>query len=448
MFEVRYYPQPDAAGMAMTKDEDEAPDPLERSMDYLDKVFGYYEIEKEGKTSIAGAKARELHIAPSNNEYLRVYVALVEQDDGVYLFEGISIENRYKKNVSDFSKAARSFKRVEKEDRAAHDAELEQMSEQERFLQKQVDKLPPGWDHLRTARYLFLFNADKGFVKEMADQIEGIRDAYEEIYPPTRPIEAVSIVRVCNSRDEYTGYGGPPTSGGYWSSFHKELVMFDQRPRADTLAVMNHEALHQYIYYFYGELSPHSWYNEGHGDYFGGARLTRSFRVTGYGDLPGGYARADFAKEMVRLARQGKRLDEGAAAPLEELLRYRQPQYYNHHGDSLPVAYYPQGWSFVHMLREGKALEPKWKAILPDYLDALLEARHETAEKLMQELLVKAEKKEKGSSEEMSKDPKDYYGRVDTDDVQDLAYEKTFEGWTNEDWKRLDEAYWDYVEKL
>jgi hypothetical protein len=48
----------------------------------------------------------------------------------------------------------------------------------------------------------------------------------------------------------------------------------------------------------------------------------------------------------------------------------------------------------------------------------------------------------------MSKDPKDYYGRVDTDDVQDLAYEKTFEGWTNEDWKRLDEAYWDYVEKL
>jgi hypothetical protein len=100
------------------------------------------------------------------------------------------------------------------------------------------------------------------------------------------------------------------------------------------------------------------------------------------------------------------------------------------------------------MLRESKNLKPKWKAIMSDYLAGLLAARHEQAEALMQELLAKAEKKEEGSSEEMSKDPKDYYGRVDTGDVQDLAYQKTFTGWTDEDWKALDNAYWDYVEKL
>jgi hypothetical protein len=222
--------------------------------------------------------------------------------------------------------------------------------------------------------------------------------------------------------------------------------MFDQRPRTDTLGVMNHEAFHQYIYYFYGELSPHSWYNEGQGDYFAGAKMTKSFRVTEYGNPPGGIARADFAKEMVRLARQGKSLDQGAAAPLKELLRYHQPQYYDRRGG--PVAYYPQGWSFVHFLREGKGLKAPWKAILPDYLDALLAARHEAAETLMQELLAKAEQKEEGSSADMSKEPKDYYGRVDTNEVQDLAYDKTFAGWTDADWEALDHAYWDYVEKL
>ncbi|MHC5211588.1 MAG: hypothetical protein ACYTG2_12780 [Planctomycetota bacterium] len=358
------------------------------------------------------------------------------------------MESRFKKNVSGFSKATRSFKRIEKEDTTAHDAELSQMSDQERFLQKQIDKLPPGWDSLRTARYLFLYNAEKDFVKDMAEQIEGIREAYETLYPPTKPIEAVSIVRVCNSRDEYQGYGGPPGTGGYWSPYHKELVMFDQRPRTDTLGVMNHEAFHQYIYYFYGELSPHSWYNEGQGDYFAGAKMTKSYRVTGYGNPPGSIARADFAKEMVRRARQGKSLGEGAAAPLKDLLHYHQPQYYSNQNRTLPVAYYPQGWSFVHMLREGKGLKAEWKAILPDYLDALLAARHEVAEKLMQELIEKAEKNEEGSSADLSHDVEDYYGRVDTNEVQDLAYDKTFEGWTDEDWEALDEAYWDYVEKL
>ena len=40
---------------------------------------------------------------------------------------------------------------------------------------------------------------------------------------------------------------------------------------ADTLAVLYHEAFHQFIFYSVGEVAPHSWFNEGHGDYFSGA---------------------------------------------------------------------------------------------------------------------------------------------------------------------------------
>ena len=67
------------------------------------------------------------------------------------------------------TRSIKSFKRIEKTDTSDRDAELAQMTEQERFLQKQIDKLPPGWDSLRTDRYLFLFNAEKDFVKRMVD---------------------------------------------------------------------------------------------------------------------------------------------------------------------------------------------------------------------------------------------------------------------------------------
>ena len=39
----------------------------------------------------------------------------------------------------------------------------------------------------------------------------------------------------------------------------------------DSLLVLYHEAFHQYIYYAVGEVAPHDWFNEGHGDYFSGA---------------------------------------------------------------------------------------------------------------------------------------------------------------------------------
>jgi len=38
----------------------------------------------------------------------------------------------------------------------------------------------------------------------------------------------------------------------------------------DSLRVLYHEAFHQYIHYAVGDVAPHSWFNEGHGDYFAG----------------------------------------------------------------------------------------------------------------------------------------------------------------------------------
>jgi len=413
----------------------------------LDNYLGGPNVDKDKPLSLAGGSGHEVFLT-AKDQPLKFYVAMVPQSDGVFLLRGAAIADRFDKAAQDFAKAAKTFKRIGKEDDNAHKSELAHMDDQERFLQTQIDKLPPGWDHLRTKRYLFLYDADKQFVNAMADQIEAIRNEYERFYPPDQPLTAVSIVRVCKNFDEFQGYSNmPPGVGGFWNPDAKELVFYDQAPRTETLAVLNHEAFHQYIYYFYGELSPHSWYNEGQGDYFAGATMTRTYRVTGYGNLPGGYARQDLAKEMALNTRQGKPVTEGGLAPLKALLDYTQKQYYDK-GKVRPVAFYPEGWAFVYMLRECKNLDPKWQRIMPDYLTNLLAARHDAAVELMQHKLESAEKAKPGSGKDLPQTPEGYYHQLDEDDVQHRAYVSTFKDWTDDDWKKLDAFFVEYIAKL
>ncbi len=417
---------------------------IDEIWEQLESGGGYSEVIKEKKTKIAKVAVLEKHIQPSNGQMTH-YAAVLDQEDGIYIFQGTALSERFsKKYASDFSKAAKSFKRIKKDDSTVREAELDQMDDGERFLQAQIDKLPEGWDHLRTDRYLFLFNAEKNWVKLLADRIEAIRDVYEKLYPPDEPITDVSIVRVCSNRDQYLAYGGSKGSGGYWSSYHKELVLFDDPPRSTTEAIVNHEAFHQYIYYFYGELAPHSWYNEGTGDFFCGARMTRTHRIKEYGDPPGGVQRRGGAKEACRLMAAGEWDDANCGKPLKELMHYSQAEFYSGNRG----VHYAQGWALVHMLRESKRLKPAWDRILDDYLVSLLAARHEVAEGVMKREMVQAEKQKKGSSDELSADPADYYKKADRGEIQNLAYDKTFAGWTDEDWTEFNDFYLKYVEAL
>ena len=75
-----------------------------------------------------------------------------------------------------------------------------------------------------------------------------------------------SVVRVCGAR---TNGVWRASSAGYWNYRDEELVLYDDKGGAAAhMGVLNHEAFHQYIFYFYGNLAPHSWYNEGTGDFF------------------------------------------------------------------------------------------------------------------------------------------------------------------------------------
>lgn len=276
-------------------------------------------------------------------------------------------------------------------------------------LQQEVAS-QPGWALYETPNYFIISgkNDDKPFIEELKERLEAIRKEYETLYPASKAIEwrqnakvkkdaepkpeaddepgvegqteaekpvdpmemsRCSIVRICKDREGYMSYGGSDGSAGYWSSYHKELVIYDDQAsggRNDTWITLNHEAFHQYIYYFFGELSPHSWYNEGTGDFFSGYQLERKKFVLKENSWR--------QREVQVNIRQDK------FVPWKVIVRYTQPQYYagspTEYGTDISD-HYAQGWSMIYFLRtakkKAKCWNPAWDSILETYLRTLAE---------------------------------------------------------------------------
>lgn len=244
------------------------------------------------------------------------------------------------------------------------------------------EQLVRGWDADDTENYIFVFSTkDQKLLQIMKRELESIRMEYERLFPPAQPVTAVSTVRICKSLDEYHQYGGPRGSGGYWNSRAEELVFFDydsldeagkkKKGKANSRIVLYHEAFHQYIHYSTGELPPHSWFNEGTGDFFSGANINGS-KVTGIGVNPW----------RVALIQRG--IEDGSTVEWDELIRFEQPEFYR--GDRIGMCY-AQAWSLIYFLRESKAAQkhPMWSRINQVYFDTLKAAYAEELARLAPE---------------------------------------------------------------
>lgn len=293
----------------------------------------------------------------------------------------------------------------------------------------------PGWKLYETENYFFLSSSkDAEFFEELMQRLEAIRTVYVETYPPALALELrrnaalakreakekeakekgagdppktseegaspaqddgdepeqedgrtvavsadpmeqsrTSVVRVCQDRDEYQKYGGPPGTAGYWSPMQKELVVFDDKAvggRGNTWATLNHEAFHQYIYYFFGSLTPHYWYNEGTGDFYAGYEY-KNKRFT----LKPFDWRQRQVQDMVRNGSDPAAADGKAIyVPLEQFVRFDREKYYDPKTRS---ENYAQGWALVYFLRTGgknaSCWNESWNPILDTYLRVLVE---------------------------------------------------------------------------
>jgi hypothetical protein len=248
-----------------------------------------------------------------------------------------------------------------------------------------------GWDVIVSPKknYVVVYNTkgdrNKELAHVLAERIEKIREQiYEKQFPPSKPVDTVSVMRVCGDAAEYHAYGGPGGSAGYWNSGSEELVFYDASPsqRVDdnTLAVLYHEAFHQFIYYSVGKVAPHSWFNEGTGDYFAGAkygggkftirpfnwRIATIQKAIRNGPCPY-QEKTDGDETQLKF----DRANEGYS-PLKALVKMTQSDYY-----SYPYVSYAEGWSFIYFLREAVPKNPKWSEkwgkILDTYFNVLKE---------------------------------------------------------------------------
>ncbi|MCP3914126.1 MAG: hypothetical protein GY711_01055 [bacterium] len=390
------------------------------------EVMREYSIVEEKPFRLSKEKATEIiykgKCPPSSNggngtTDIHLWALNIEMATGVNFvlaFNAPANKKKWKKWHNSFKKLAKTFKRVEIEQPAASDnIGMGGLRAKKRAALEDRLRREPGWALYETPNYFVISSHDdKKFVEEMMDRLEAVREVYEADYPIEKALEArkakeareakerkerekeeggdekadkpqekrttaaradpmeeskTSVVRLCKNKTEYTAYGGSPRSAGYWNWVEEELVIFDDQERGgrrNTWAVLNHEAFHQYIFYFYGNISPHSWYNEGTGDFYSGYQLNKRKKF----DLD----RFDWRESTIK-----EEIKSGKIAPLKDLVRWSQAQYYgNNPIDGGSGSRYPQGWSLIYFLRTGernkaKGWEATWGSILGTYLDTL-----------------------------------------------------------------------------
>jgi len=217
----------------------------------------------------------------------------------------------------------------------------------------------PGWYAIDTEHYVFLTNADRRFITKLGKELETVRaKVYVPQFKPRNKKTPLSPVRIYATKREYHAAGAPGSSAGYFSPSSGELVLYAEGENQSTSAsqddcrsVMFHEGFHQYIHFAVGDVSPHSWFNEGHGDFFAGLKVS------------GNRCRTETFSWRVDALK--KWLSGADLVPIRTLIRMPQSEYYSNAGLK-----YSQGWALIYYMRE-VSRNPAHKQALTTYFDYL-----------------------------------------------------------------------------
>lgn len=276
-------------------------------------------------------------------------------------FLGCCSVDYYKRFSKEFPATVKSFEELKTATDSRNEGASEDLSQdrETRYQQILKQKLVKGWKADRTKNYILVYHeeVDPKLVKAIGAQIEAIRaQVYEVLFPPDKQITAFSIVRVCKDQEQYMGYGAPGGSAGYWDSHSEELVFYESKPKEDSLRVLYHEAFHQYIFYSVGDFAPHSWFNEGHGDFFAGHDYEGGKFVIG----PFSWRISD-AKDFKHNPNRPR---------LKDWVNWTQGEYYGNNKLGIPIGQnYAAGWSLIYFLRTTK--KPEYQGVLDRYFKSL-----------------------------------------------------------------------------
>lgn len=232
---------------------------------------------------------------------------------------------------------------------------------------KSISNLKDWW-FVETKNFIILSNLKTRFrpaVTELQHDIEYLRDAYEQFIPPFDEINAVSVIRVPETPEEYVSYVGAQMqwSAGMWVPSRRELVIrptdwgSSRDQKLQMLRVAYHEAFHQYIFYAMSRIECSVWFNEGHACFFENVSINGRNLSIGESQM--------FLPVLEAIAKTGKMGISG-------LFTMDYKTFYSG-SDQERFQKYALAWGLVYYLRKyvPKAPNSPYAKILPDYPEAL-----------------------------------------------------------------------------
>tara|TARA_B100000809_G_scaffold261621_1_gene310883 strand:- start:9 stop:1685 length:1677 start_codon:yes stop_codon:yes gene_type:complete len=230
------------------------------------------------------------------------------------------------------------------------------------------------WWYVETPNYILvsdLTSKHRTFVRQLQTDLEYLRAAYAFLIPPRVDIDAVSVVRVFASPQDYIEYVPAEVewTSGVWAPARKELVIKQseqgktREQRRSSLRVAYHEAFHQYLHYALAQRPVAMWFNEGHADFFAGCTI-RGRRLT-------------TDENAWRTETLGLLIDAGAAR-IGDVLMLSQAEFYGADvpepvRDKVRDRNYTIAWALTYFLRKATLLREysAYRTLADDYTDAV-----------------------------------------------------------------------------
>ncbi len=287
---------------------------------------------------------------------------------------------KFAKNVfrKQFERVVKSFKMREFEAKEAEAGGSHVVGETDSPEAKRVaefikKKALPGWSTRRTPRYLIVFDddVDPALVTEVATELEALRaHVLVPLFPASAQPDAITLVRICDSRRQFLEYGAPKNAAGFWSRARGEIVL---NQREDVLPVAYSMAFSAQLDHALPGVAPHAWFSYGHGDYFAGYQFQsgefhrRPFRWRTDTAIT---AKSRWAKGWARGPWSGDAAARGPMLDLRTWLSRDAQQFRGRNLWGIPAATNSAlAWSFIYFLRATD--DPAYGQVLPRYFERL-----------------------------------------------------------------------------
>ena len=161
------------------------------------------------------------------------------------------------------------------------------------------------------------------------------------------------LVRFMDSENTYEQVGGDPRMAGFYNPGSGYLVI-KQLPFYDLIPIVYHEAFHQYLHSFVGDVQIPIWFNEGMAVYFEGMQRDEKSKVKALSPKLIKRGKIRMVKDAINTRTQ---------IPLETLLKVTHEEFHDKENESL---YYSQSFAvmfYFMQLSRGKAALNYMKAL-------------------------------------------------------------------------------------